>query len=29
MTAEQFGAFIRAEVPKWKTIAKNANIKID
>ncbi len=29
MTAEQFGAFIRAEVPKWKVIAKTANIKIE
>ena len=29
MTAEQFGAFIRTEVPKWKVIAKNANIKVE
>ena len=29
MTADQFSAHIRSEVPKWIRIAKSANIKVD
>ncbi len=29
MTADQFSAHIRSEVPKWTRIAKSANIKVD
>ena len=29
MTADEFSAHIRAEVPKWIRIAKSANIKVD
>jgi tripartite-type tricarboxylate transporter receptor subunit TctC len=29
MTADEFSAHIRSEVPKWKSLARSANIKID
>ncbi len=28
-TPEQFGAFVRSEIPKWAKVIKDANVKVD
>jgi tripartite-type tricarboxylate transporter receptor subunit TctC len=28
-TAEQFGALIRSEIPKWGKVVKQANVSLD